>query len=341
MSVRKEDAQAALAKAIRDAEETEQPAPNGTDPEVKRLPLRAVTAAELLTMTLPPRESVLGPWLSTKSLVMIYGPRGEGKTFLGLAIGIAIATAGKFLTWSAPKARKVLYVDGEMPAEVMQERLKHLLNGQSADNLKIVTPDLQDRGMPNLASEEGQEEIAPLVEWSDVAIVDNLACLSRSGDENDRQPWLIMQGWMLSLRTKGKSVIVQHHAGKGGDQRGTSAREDVLDTVVKLKRPSDYRPEEGLRAEWHFTKHRGFHGDDAAPLELRLETDERGAYAWTHRTLEDALVLQVAELLNETDLSIRDIAGDTGLSRSHVFRLKAKAKAMKLLKKKLSKDLGQ
>ncbi len=312
---------------------------NGAQPGLP--PLRAVTASELLGLELPPRKSILGPWLSTKSLAMIYGPRGEGKTFIGLGAAIAIATGGKFLCWQAPEPRCVLYIDGEMPAEVMQERVSRLLGGQSAENLKIITPDLQLRTMPNLASEEGQNELEALVEWANVVVVDNLACLCRSGDENERQPWLIMQGWMLGLRTRGKSVIVQHHSGKGGDQRGTSAREDVLDVVVKLKQPADYRPDEGLRAEWHFTKHRGFHGDDASPLELRLASNDRGFHTWTWRTLEESLVQQVADQLNETDMSLRDIAGDMGLSKSHVHRLKGKAKAMNLLKSKLSKELGQ
>ena len=42
--------------------------------------------------------------------------------------------------------------------------------------------------------------------------------------------------WILYLRAKGKSVIFVHHAGKNGKQRGSSRREDVLDTVIFLKK---------------------------------------------------------------------------------------------------------
>ena len=51
-----------------------------------------------------------------------------------------------------------------------------------------------------------------------------------------------VQEWILQLRRRGISVLIVHHAGKGGDQRGTSAKEDVLDTVIKLSRPDDYNP---------------------------------------------------------------------------------------------------
>jgi RecA-family ATPase len=45
---------------------------------------------------------------------MIQARRGGSKTFLALAIGLAVAGGTCLLRWSAPKARRVLYVDGEM-----------------------------------------------------------------------------------------------------------------------------------------------------------------------------------------------------------------------------------
>ena len=71
---------------------------------------------------------------------------------------------------------------------------------------------------------------------------------------------------LLRNRHAGRAVILLHHAGKGGAQRGTSRREDVLDTVISLRRPSDYCPEEGARFELYFEKCRGFYGDEAQPL---------------------------------------------------------------------------
>ena len=37
-----------------------------------------------------------------------------------------------------------------------------------------------------------------------------------------------MQNWLLKLRRQGKSVLLIHHAGTNGRQRGTSRREDAL-----------------------------------------------------------------------------------------------------------------
>src|SRR4029077_649056 len=46
-----------------------------------------------------------------------------------VAIGIcfAIATGTSFLKWTAPKPRRVLLVDGEMPAAALQERLASMV----------------------------------------------------------------------------------------------------------------------------------------------------------------------------------------------------------------------
>ena len=71
-----------------------------------------------------------------------------------------------------------------------------------------------------------------------------------------------------------------HHAGKAGQQRGTSRREDILDTVIALRRPEEYEASEGARFHWHFEKARGFQGDDASPFEATLHLDDKAGARW-------------------------------------------------------------
>lgn len=116
-------------------------------------------------------------------------------------------------------------------------------------------------------------------------------------------------------------MLFIHHAGKGGQQRGTSRREDVLDTVVALRRPADYQPDEGARFELHFEKARGFHGEDAKPFEAVL-----GAGGWGTRDLADAEQARAVALAAD-GLSVREIAQELGASKSKVGRMLAKAQA--------------
>ena len=115
-------------------------------------------------------------------------------------------------------------------------------------------------------------------------------------------------------------MLIVHHAGKGGQQRGTSWREDVLDTSISLRRPSDYSPTEGARFEVHLEKARGVHGDAAKPFEAKLEVHENIA-VWTMRELEDANRARVEALLDD-GLSPREIVDETGISRATVYRIK-------------------
>ena len=58
-------------------------------------------------------------------------------------------------------------------------------------------------------------------------VIDNLSTLCRYGRENESESWGPVQEWILGLRRRGLSVLLVHHAGKGGTQRGTSRREAV------------------------------------------------------------------------------------------------------------------
>jgi putative DNA primase/helicase len=138
-----------------------------------------------------------------------------------------------------------------------------------------------------------------------------------------------VQDWALSHRRAGRSLIFVHHAGKGGNQRGTSKREDVLDTVIALRQPMDYHPDQGARFEVHFEKHRGFYGSDAQPFEARYEERDETA-VWTRTTIADADVKRVADLILN-GVSIRDAAKDLGVNKSKIERLKAKAAVQGLL----------
>lgn len=303
-------------------------------PEPSRPPLRVVTAGELLALNLPPRCNLLSPWLPERGLAMVYAPRGVGKTWFSLSAAYAVATGGAFLTFSAPAARPVLYLDGEMPAVAMQGRLAEIVEGSdreppSPDFLRLLAADLNENGLPDLSTAEGQAEIEPFLEGVGLVVVDNLSTLVRNGRENEADSWQPVQDWALRQRRVGRSVLFVHHAGKGGAQRGTSKREDVLDTVISLRRPADYQPDQGARFEVHFEKARGLAGPDAAPFEAVCDVRD-GRAAWSTRSISDAELRRVADLKGE-GMSVRDIAEETGLSKSKVDRLVKRAKAEGIL----------
>jgi putative DNA primase/helicase len=298
--------------------------------EVKPAPrLKALTAAELLTMDIPEREMVLSPIVPMKGLAMIYSKRGVGKTFVALSVAYAVASGGVFLRWKAPAPRRVLLIDGEMPLVTLKERLAGIAFSSEKEPpepgyIRIVAADHQDFGIPDLSTKEGVEAIEEhIADGVDLVILDNLSTLCRGGKENESESWVPIQEWILSLRRRGISVLFVHHAGKGGAQRGTSKREDVLDTVIVLRHPDDYVPSDGARFEVHLDKARGVFGEQAQPFEAQL-TINNDVMTWTMRHLENVEVQRAADL-KEEGFSIRDIATELGTTKSRVERLLKKS----------------
>ncbi len=242
--------------------------------------LKVLTAHELILAKIPPREEILSPWMLSQSLSMIHAWRGTGKTHVSLGIAYAVASGGKFLNWTTPKPRGVLFIDGEMPAVALQERLSAITDSSDSDlenpeYLRLLTPDFNRYGMPDLGSLDGQVEIDSLVLPStELIILDNLSSLVRSGRENESESWQVVQEWALRHRAAGRSVLFIHHSGKGGQQRGTSKKEDLLDCVISLKRPADYQPNQGARFELSFEKARHLYGQNVDSLDCQLITDE-------------------------------------------------------------------
>jgi putative DNA primase/helicase len=190
------------------------------------------------------------------------------------------------------------------------------------DYLRIINPDLQSFSIPSLASVEGQRAIEAEIDGAELIILDNIStlCGSRAHGENEAESWTPLQQWCLSLRRRGVSVLLDHHSGKSGAQRGTSRREDVLDTVLALRHPEDYSPADGLRVEVHLEKGRGIHGDAAQPFEVTMETPG-GRAIWMTRDIEAARETRVKGLL-DAGMTVRDIATETSLSKSAVQRIK-------------------
>lgn len=291
---------------------------------------RTVALQELRTMDIPEREMVLSPIVPAKGLAMIYAARGVGKTQIGIGASYAVATGGSFLRWRAQQPRRVLYIDGEMPARALQDRINMLARANDTmptpDHFRFLAMDMQELGTScNLADPADQKAIEAELKGAELVVLDNLSTLVSAGRENDAESWDAMQAWLLHLRRRGVSVLMIHHAGRGENARGTSKREDVLDTVIHLRHPEDYSPEQGARFEVHLKKARGIFGEDAAPFEARLAV-EGGQAIWTTQALLDKEVEEVLEMTNG-GMSVRDIAAEMGIGKSKVDRIKARLRA--------------
>jgi putative DNA primase/helicase len=261
--------------------------------------------------------------MQERDLAMVHAYRGIGKSRFTQGIGVAAASGGQFLRFNAPLPKGVLIVDGELPREDLQKMLAQAVAASEAEPtapLRILSADLSEAPVRSLATDAGRVQIERHLDGVSLLILDSITTLCPgAGPENDAESWEVMQSWLLELRRRGISVLLVHHEGKGGVQRGTSKREDVLSQVIQLKRPADYEASQGARFEMHFTKSRGLVGDAVTPIEVRLVEGPTGIDEWTWQLLEDAQAVRVKRL-SDDGMNQREIAKDLGIGVGTVNR---------------------
>lgn len=284
---------------------------------------------DFLMADLTPRRFITEPVLPEQGLLMVHAWRGLGKTFLtwGWAYSVACGL-DYFGPWRIPEARPVLYVDGEMAANELQERAQqfaagHDLRMPDKGFLRIITPDQQVDGQaPNIATSEGQRKVEEKLEPGMLLWLDSLSTLLRMPKEDD-EAWFCVQEWLLRLRQHKITVGILHHSGKSGAQRGTSKREDFLNTVITLRKPADYDPEEGLRVELHFEKSRGARGPAVLPHEVKLEQRGADGLVLSWRPLTNVLEKRAYEMF-ALGMSCKEVGEELGKNRFWANRMRNK-----------------
>ena len=154
-------------------------------------------------------------------------------------------------------------------------------------------------------------------------IFDNKAALTPGIDESAKMDWDSINQWLLSLRFLGVAGILVHHAGKSGQQRGTSGVEDSLDFIIKLKRPSNYSEEDGCNVDLIFQKARSMFGADAVALNFRIQESGSGLI-WVVKPKEANRQAAVIAMLGVGE-SVSDVAREIGIDKAAVSRIRAKA----------------
>lgn len=275
-----------------------------------------------------PRPVLLSPWLKKQDLIMVAAARGTGKSFFCQGIAEALVSGKAFGSWFCLRPANVLYLDAEMAHADMMERFQGIEDNQAS--LHLYSADLAaslGHPTPNLENSAWRESMKPVLKelGVEVLILDNLASMT-SGDENSKEAWSPVNRWLLDLRFMGLTVILVHHLGKTGNQRGTSAREDNLDHSIVLTQPKDYARTDGCRFTCAFTKSRTRHRDlhHIRQREFQAVADATGKTVWTVTDTESDIQVRCLEMLAD-GAKQKEIAKALGISESRVSQIKKKA----------------
>ena len=305
----------------------------GTHPKgTSDLSIALVNYTDLLSLEIPKRPRYL-PWLPEGGNVMAYGPRGVGKTFFGLGLAVALTTGRDLLKWKVPSPVGVLYVDGEMQLDELRQRTTALMATPPVAPLEFLTGQLvyQRCGGKDLilTSDAMRQEVVTILDARPelrVLILDNISCLFSGLNEDSKQDWEPINAWLIRLRHRGLATVLAHHAGKGGQQRGTSGREDNLDTVLHLAKPTGVDAREGCHFELSFTKCRSVTGDDVGPLDVRLST-VNGQLEWVWQPMEVSMLDRARQLVKEGVEGGTALAEELGITKGYASKILKKLKA--------------
>lgn len=286
-----------------------------------------LTCAELQVADLPPREALCGGWFRQGSLGFLYGPRGLGKTWFSSGLARALVEGGSFGPWKAPKSRRVLYVDGEMPLEEMRSRNVSLSRGDG--ELVFLSHEWlfhRTGKVLNLADRETQAALLKVCKERrfDVLFLDNLSCLFSGVAENDADAWEQVQPWLLQLRRERVAVVFVHHTNRSGqNMRGTSKREDAAFWCIRLDETRDPATDgEGARFISRFSKRREGTREETEAIQWYFEPHN----GKTHVTFKALPNMEVFRDLVASGLtSCGDIAEEMGMSKAGVCKLAKKA----------------
>ncbi len=168
----------------------------------------------------------------------MFGETGVGKTLLTLDMAAAIASGSPMLGWAGQRATRVMYLDGELPAETFKERMQ-LIAGRYGRDISLYgynRDDLGDGQMPPLNEPKGEkwlmreiDEVKP-----ELVVFDSIMALM-DGVMGEEESWAPVKHLARKLTSRRMAQIWLHHTGHDKTKGfGTKTKEWEMDTVAKL-----------------------------------------------------------------------------------------------------------
>lgn len=230
-------------------------------------------------------------FLPSRGIALIAAPPKARKSWAAMQLAYAMATGSDWLGFSIPEAKKVLYVQAELPDDVVAARFEQMFGKDDAvENLQFIrvptadlTTDDHLRGLLDQIDDFGAE----------LVIIDPIANFWQ-GDENSASSVNVLFDKLAQIQEKGAGVVLVHHSRKtqGYERitpqhmRGSSvffARPDAVMTISPTQDNFSWA-DFTLRA--------------AAPRDgVRLFVANTGGFTLTGQTKHDSLPPEVRSIL--------------------------------------------
>jgi putative DNA primase/helicase len=199
---------------------------------------KALTIDQVLNM--PPQQWLVDGILPQQGLAVWYGAPGSAKTFIALDLAMTVATGERTWFKRQIKSGSVLYVAGE-GVHGIAGRLRAWVSsklspdGDGRIDIKVVplAPNIFEGDVGEFLIEARQHKPSLIV-------IDTLARCAVGADENSsRDIGRVIQACDLLSNDLKCCVLVIHHAGKSGSERGSSALRGASEVMLEIKKHDD------------------------------------------------------------------------------------------------------
>lgn len=199
--------------------------------------IQLLSVGDLLKM--PPPAWLIDGVLEEGAFGVLYGPSGEGKTFVALDLSLSVASDRKWHGRSVTGG-SVVYVVAEGGRNI-GTRIAAWMQEHDLGDLENMFAVLQAVEMPNSANvSELQRAIAQKHIRPRLIVIDTLARCFGGGDENSAQDMnQFVRGCDQLRHATGAAVLAVHHTGKGmnsATERGSSALRGAADAMIRVQR---------------------------------------------------------------------------------------------------------
>lgn len=243
------------------------------------------SVTDLLIAAGQPDVWVLEGLIEEGDQVVLAAAAKAGKTVKASQIALAVASGGEYLSWKAPRPRKVLYVNLELRAKRFGQRLISQVGGAKRLNQYANLRVVNELRTLDILDPRRQEEFASLIKAEGIEFVvwDVLARM-HSVDENDN-PSMRQVMHAIRMASADRAHLVLHHMRKPANgqadvnvgaagMRGASSIHGEADLIMSLH----VRSGQGARYSLRFSAR-----NIEAPDELLLD---RGANLLFHEAAE-------------------------------------------------------
>jgi RecA-family ATPase len=185
------------------------------------------------TQPQPPIDYLISDLITNSSLNVFYGEAGSKKTYSALSMAVAVANGRDWLGFKTRKS-PVLIIDEESGEKRLSRRLNETMKGADCEStgqlyfISLAGFKLDKKEDVRTIESEINKIGAKLI------IFDALADIM-DGDENskkDVQP--VMNNLRKMADNTDSSIVLIHHANKGGGYRGSTAIKASSDLMVQV-----------------------------------------------------------------------------------------------------------